>query len=335
MNGEVVVVTGASAGVGRAAARAFAEAGAGCVALLARDAARLADTAAEIEQRGARALPIEVDVADAGAVEQAAERVEREAGPIAVWVNNAMATIFSPIEHITPEEFARATNVTYLGSVYGTMSALRRMRQRNAGTIVQVGSALAYRSIPLQSAYCGAKHALRGFLASIRSELIHDNSAVGITMVELPGVNTPQFEWCRSKVPRHPEPVGTIYQPEVAARAIVWAATHRRREIWVGMPTVLTVLANKIAPGLMDRVLAHRAYEQQFLDEPIAPDRPDNLFGPVPTPYRAHGRFGERARDSSPQLWLSLHRGLVGTALAGAGLAALAWKRRSARRAGL
>lgn len=331
MNGEVVVVTGASAGVGRAAARAFAEEGASCVALLARDAERLADTASEIARRGARALPIEVDVADAGALEQAAERIEREAGPIAVWVNNAMATIFSPIEQITPEEFARVTEVTYLGSVYGTMCALKRMRQRNAGTIVQVGSALAHRSIPLQSAYCGAKHALRGFLASIRCELIHDHSAIHVTMVELPGVNTPQFEWCRSKVPQHPAPVGTVYQPELAARAIVWAATHKRRELCVGMPTVLAVMANKIAPGLLDRMMARRAYEQQFLDEPIAADRPDNLFRPVPTTYRAHGRFEQRARDTSPQLWLSIHRGLLGSALAGAGLAALAWKRRSAR----
>ncbi|MFC4932920.1 SDR family oxidoreductase [Massilia sp. GCM10023247] len=331
MKGGVVVVTGANAGVGRAAARAFAEAGAACVVLLARDGARLADTAAEIEQRGARALPIEVDVADAAALEQAAERIESEAGPIAVWVNNAMATIFAPIQEITPEEFARVTNVTYLGSVYGTMSALKRMRQRNAGAIVQVGSALAHRSIPLQSAYCGAKHALRGFLASIRSELIHDKSAIHITMVELPGVNTPQFEWCRSKVARHPQPVGTLYQPEVAAQAIVWAATHRRRELCVGLPTVLAVMSNKLVPGLLDRVMARRAYGQQFMDEPIAPDRPDNLFHPVPSPYRARGRFDARAHCASPQLWLSLHRGLVGSALFAAGLAALLRSRRSPR----
>lgn len=324
MHGEVVVVTGATAGVGRAAARAFAQAGAGCVALLARDRARLDDTATEVQAAGARPLVVEVDMADAHAVERAAGRIEQEAGPIAVWVNNAMATIFSPIGDIAPEEFERVTAVTYLGTVYGTMAALKRMKPRNAGAIVQVGSALAYRSIPLQSAYCGAKHAIRGFTDSIRSELIHDNSAIRISMVQLPGVNTPQFEWCRTKIPRHPQPVGTVYQPEVAARAIVWAATHDRREIYVGLPSALTIVLNKALPGLLDRVMARKAYEQQFLDEPIAPSRPDNLFHSVPTPYRAHGRFDARARTTSPQLWTSLHRDLVGSALALAGAWALA-----------
>jgi len=332
MNGEIVVVTGASAGVGRAAARAFAEAGAGWVVLLARDAKRLADTCAEIEQRGARALAIEADVADAAAVEQAAERVERELGPIAVWVNNAMATIFSPIERITVEEFVRVTNVTYLGTVYGTMSALKRMRARNAGCIIQVGSALAYRAIPLQSAYCGAKHAIRGFTNSIRTELIHDNSAVRISMVQLPGVNTPQFEWCRTAVPRHPQPVGTVYQPEVAARAIVFAATHYRREIYVGMPSLLTILFNKVAPGLLDRLLARRAYDQQFTAQPIPADRPDNLFRPVASRYRAHGSFGQRAHSGSAQLWTSLHRDVVGSVLAIAAVSTLAWALGRARR---
>lgn len=325
MQGQVVVVTGASAGVGRAAARAFAEAGADCVALLARDRERLESTAQEVRAAGARALVVEVDMADAAAVERAAERVEAEAGPIAVWVNNAMATIFSPVGEITPEEFARVTEVTYLGTVYGTMSALKRMRSRNAGTIVQVGSALAYRSIPLQSAYCGAKHAIRGFTDSVRSELIHDNSAIRISMVQLPGVNTPQFEWCRTKIHQHPQPVGTVYQPEVAARAIVWAATHYRREIYVGLPAVVSIVLNKVLPGVLDKVLARRAYEQQFTAQPIPADRPDNLFHPVSSPYRAHGSFEQRAHASSPQLWTSLHRDLVGGVLALAAVSTLAW----------
>ncbi|GAB3429497.1 SDR family oxidoreductase [Massilia solisilvae] len=325
MQGQVVVVTGANAGVGRAAARAFADAGAGCVALLARDRERLESTAQEVRAAGAKALVVEVDMADAAAVERAAERVEAEAGPIAVWVNNAMATIFSPVGEITPEEFARVTEVTYLGTVYGTMSALRRMRSRNAGTIVQVGSALAYRSIPLQSAYCGAKHAIRGFTDSVRSELIHDNSAIRISMVQLPGVNTPQFEWCRTKIHQHPQPVGTVYQPEVAARAIVWAATHYRREIYVGLPAVVSIVLNKMLPGVLDKVMARRAYEQQFTAEPIPADRPDNLFHPVPSPYRAHGSFERRAHASSPQLWTSLHRDLVGSVLALAAVSTLAW----------
>jgi NAD(P)-dependent dehydrogenase (short-subunit alcohol dehydrogenase family) len=331
MQGQVVVVTGANAGVGRAAARAFAEAGAGWVALLARDRARLDETAAEIEARGAKALVVEVDVSDADAVERAAERVEQEAGPIDVWVNNAMATIFSPIGDITPEEFKRVTDVTYLGTVYGTMSALKRMRRRNSGAIVQVGSALAYRSIPLQSAYCGSKHAIRGFTDSIRTELIHDNSAIHISMVQLPGVNTPQFEWCRTKVHRHPQPVGTVYEPEVAAKAIVFAATHHRREIYVGLPSAVTIIANKLFPGVLDRLMAKQAYEQQFTDEAIPADRPDNLFHAVPSPYRAHGSFGQRAHASSPQLWTSLHRDAIGAALAFGGLCALALAMRPRR----
>lgn len=332
MQNQVVVVTGANAGVGRATARAFAEAGAGCVVLLARDRARLDETAAEMQARGARAMVVEADVADAAAVERAVERIEQEAGPIAVWVNNAMATIFSPIDDISPEEFRRVTEVTYLGTVYGTMSVLKRMKARNAGAIVQVGSALAYRAIPLQSAYCGAKHAIRGFTDSIRSELIHDNSAVRISMVQLPGVNTPQFEWCRTKIHRHPQPVGAVYQPEVAARAIVYAATHGRRELYVGMPAALTIVLNKAFPGLLDRLLARRAYEQQFTGEAIAADRPDNLFYAVPSPYKAHGSFEQRAHAGSAQLWTSLHRDLVGIALAGAALSALALSLRPRRR---
>jgi short-subunit dehydrogenase len=243
-----------------------------------------------------------------------------------------MATIFSPIERITPEEFARVTEVTYLGTVYGTMSALKRMRTRNDGAIIQVGSALAYRSIPLQSAYCGAKHAIRGFTDSIRTELIHDNSAVRITMVQLPGVNTPQFEWCRTTIAKHPQPVGTVYQPEVAAKAIMFAATHDRREIYVGLPSVLTILLNKAAPGLLDRIMASRAYEQQFTRQAISPDRADNLFQPVPSQYRAHGSFEQGAHKVSAQLWTSMHRDLLASGLALAGVASLAWMLHRPRR---
>ena len=331
MQGKVVVITGASAGVGRAAATAFARAGAGWVVLLARGEERLADTCAEVERCGARALAIALDVADAQAVEAAVERIERECGPIAVWVNNAMATIFAPLDRISPAEFARVTEVTYLGTVHGTMSVLKRMRARNAGCIVQVGSALAYRAIPLQSAYCGAKHAIRGFTDAVRAELLHDRSAVWITMVQLPGVNTPQFEWARTSFQRHPQPVGTVYQPEVAARAIVFAATHRRREIAVGMPAAAVILLNKVAPGLLDHVMARRAYEQQFTAQPIAADRPDNLFKPAPSRYGAHGRFELRAHSASPELWTSMHRGLVAGVLALAGLSLLAWQRRRSR----
>jgi len=249
---QIVVITGATAGVGRATAHAFAEEGA-YVVLLARDEARLRETEMEVMRRGGAALAIPVDVANADQVERAAENVERTLGAIDVWVNNAMATIFSPIQEITPDEFKRATEVTYLGAVYGTMSALKRMRARDAGVIIQVGSALAYRSIPLQSAYCGAKHALRGFTDSIRSELLHDRSRVRISMVQLPGVNTPQFEWARTSIARHPQPVGPVYQPEVAASAIVWAAKHRRREIYVGWPAAVTIVLNKLLPGFFDK----------------------------------------------------------------------------------
>ena len=314
-NQQIVVVTGATAGVGRATARAFARQGA-FVALLARDEERLKQTEREVTSLGGKALSISVDVANADDVEQAAEQVERNVGPIDVWVNNAMVTIFSPIEEITPEEFKRVTEVTYLGTVHGTMSALKRMRARNSGAIVQVGSALAYRSIPLQSAYCGAKHAIRGFTDSVRSELLHDRSDVHISMVQLPGVNTPQFEWCRSKISKHPQPVGRIYEPEVAARAIVLASQHKRREIYVGWTSAVTILANKLVPGFLDKYVANHAYEQQFTPEKVPVNRPNNLFKPVPTKYRAHGSFGNRAHSISPQLWLSFNRGKVGALLA-------------------
>ncbi len=327
---QVVVITGATAGVGRATARAFAEEGA-YVVLLARDEARLRETEMEVIRRGGTALAISVDVASAADVERAAEQVERTVGPIDVWVNNAMTTIFAPIKEITPDEFKRVTEVTYLGAVYGTMSALKRMRARDDGVIIQVGSALAYRSIPLQSAYCGAKHALRGFTDSIRSELLHDRSRVRLAMVQLPGVNTPQFEWARTAIDRHPQPVGPVYQPEVAARAVVWAAAHKRREIYVGWPAAAAIMLNKWLPGFFDRYLANHAYEQQFTSQHIAASRPDNLFQPAATPYRAHGSFEERAHRVSPQLWLSLHRNAVAGVLALCGAAAISYYRRRGR----
>ena len=314
MEKKIVVITGATAGVGRATAREFAKKGA-TVILLARDQKRLDDTRHEIESLGVEGHTIDVDVCDAVAVEAAVEHIERAIGPIDVWVNNAMVTIFAPLQDIAPDEFKRITEVTYLGTVYATMSVLKRMRARNKGTIIQVGSTLAYRSIPLQSAYCGAKHAIRGFTNSIRSELLHDASQVHITMVQLPGVNTPQFEWCKTSMRRHPQPVGPVYEPEVAAKAIVWSSTHRRRELNVGLPTSVTIAVNKWLPGFFDRFLATHAYEQQFTDESIPADRPSNLFHPVPTKYTARGSFEERAHQWSPQLQLSLHRKSIGVAL--------------------
>jgi len=309
-NPRVVVVTGASAGVGRAVSTEFGRQG--ChVGLLARGRHRLDAAKKEIENAGGKALALPTDVADSEQVEAAAEKVEQEFGPIDVWVNDAMTTIFAPFHEITPAEFKRATEVTYLGCVYGTMSALRRMRQRNAGMIVQVGSALVYRSIPLQSAYCGAKHAIGGFTDSIRSELIHQKSNVHITVVNLPAMNTPQFSWCRTRLPRHPQPVPPIYQPEVAARAIVWASSHRRREVYVAWPTVKAIYGQEIAPGYADAYLAKSAYEGQETCEPVSPNRPDNLFEPVEGDYGAHGIFDDRASRFSPLTWTNLHRQAV------------------------
>jgi short-subunit dehydrogenase len=247
-------------------------------------------------------------VGDHAQVEAAAERVEKEFGPIDVWVNNAMATIFCPFEKITPEDFERATQVTYLGAVWGTMAALKRMKPRDRGTIVQVGSALAYRSIPLQSPYCGAKSALRGFTDSLRSELIHDKSRVHLTMVQLCAFNTPQFDWGRTCMDKQPQPVPPIFQPEVAAEAIVWAAQHKRRELWVGFPTVKAIIATRLIPGLLDRFLASKAYSGQKADTPLPPSRKDNLYEPVPGDYGAHGRFDAQAKDSNRHLWLTTHR---------------------------
>ncbi len=330
MPNEVVVVTGASAGVGRATVRAFAERGAS-VALLARGEDGLQGAREDVEALGGRALVLPVDVADAEAVEGAAARVEEELGPIDVWVNNAMTVVFAPFKELTAEEFRRATEVTYLGYVHGTMAALKRMLPRDRGTIVQVGSALSYRAIPLQSSYCGAKFAIRGFTDSLRAELKHDGSRVHVTMVQLPALNTPQFGWSRTKLPYHPQPVPPIYQPEVAAEAIHWAAHQRRREVYVGASSVMTILGNKVAPWAADLYLALTGYEGQQTADPVGPDRPDNLFEPVPGDHGAHGIFDEEAHEGSSQLWATKNRGwlaLTGVGLAGA--AALAAVKRKA-----
>ena len=315
---ETVVVTGAAAGVGRATARAFGHRGAR-VGLLARGVDDLNAAATEIDRAGGRALVLPTDMADPDAVEAAAAAVERQFGPIDIWVNCAMATIFGAVWDIAPEEFRRATEVTYLGFVYGTMAALRRMRPRNRGTIVQVGSALAYRAIPLQSAYCGGKFAIRGFTNSLRCELLHEKSRVHLTMVQMPALNTPQFDWARNKTGWRPQPVPPIFQPEVAAKAIVYAAHARRREIYVGFPTVKAIIANKFCPGLLDRYLAHSGYTGQLTSEHEPFHRPDNLYNALPGDHGAHGRFDGRARATSGQFWLSRRRGW---AAAGIGVAA-------------
>jgi NAD(P)-dependent dehydrogenase (short-subunit alcohol dehydrogenase family) len=291
---QTVVITGASAGVGRATARRFAAEGAR-IGLIGRDAAALEDARSDIEELGGIGLPLPADVADAEAVFAAGARVERELGPIDVWVNNAMATVFSPVWALTPEEFRRVTEVTYLGFVHGTMAALRCMRPRNRGTIVQVGSALAYRGIPLQAAYCGAKHAIRGFTDSLRAELIHEGSGVRITTVHLPAVNTPQFDWARTHMERQPRPAGAVYQPEAAADAIAHAARHAAREYWLGKSTSVAIVGNMLAPGLADRYLAATAFDGQSRREPVEADRQDNLFEPVRGRHAARGSFDEEA----------------------------------------
>jgi short-subunit dehydrogenase len=311
---ETVVITGAAGGVGRATARAFAKRGAN-VGLLARGVEGLEAAAREVAHEGGAGLVLPLDVADAEAVERAAAAVEERFGPIDIWINVAMATIYSPVHRIAPAEYKRATEVTYLGYVWGTMAALKRMRARGRGTIVQVGSALSYRAIPLQSAYCGAKFAIRGFTDSLRSELLHDGIDVHLTMVQMPALNTPQFDWGRNKMPRRPQPVPPIFQPEVAAEAIVFAAYARRREVWVGWPSVKAILANKVAPGLLDRILAGRGYTGQMGDQAADPDAPDNLFTPVRGDHGAHGRFDRRARPRSWQLEATKHRNALLAAL--------------------
>jgi NAD(P)-dependent dehydrogenase (short-subunit alcohol dehydrogenase family) len=318
---EVVVVTGAGAGLGRAIVQAFAKRGAS-IGLLSRGRERLEDAKHEVERLGGRALILPTDVADAEAVDAAAARVEAELGPIDVWVNNAMTTVFSPVREMTADDFKRVTDVTYLGFVYGTQAALRRMQPRDRGTIVQVGSALAYRSIPLQSAYCAAKHAMVGFTDSLRSELIHDGSRVRVTVVHMPALNTPQFSWCKSRMPRKAQPVPPIFQPEVGAEAVYWAAHHDRRELLVGWPTIQAVWGQKVIPGLLDRYLARMAWDGQMYDGARDPDAPVDLYEPVPGHQAAHGAFDGRAADRSPALWAMTHRGALATGLAGAVAAA-------------
>jgi len=320
---EVVVITGASAGVGRATAREFANHGAK-VALLARNEDGLEGARKEVETAGGEALPIPTDVADPEQVEAAAERVEQELGPIDVWVNDAIAVIFSPFKDIELQDFRRSTEVCYLGTVCGTKAALKRMLPRDRGTIVQVGSALSYRAIPLQSAYCGAKHAIRGFTDSVRTELLHDGSNVHVTMVQLPAVNTPQFNLSKTNLPNHPQPVPPIYQPEVPARAIYWAAHQRRREVWVGLSSLIVIAGNKLLPGLGDWYLAKTGYASQQTDKPVDRDRPDNLYDPVPGDHGAHGDFDGLSHEDSPQLWATEHAGLLALAAGGAGLLAAA-----------
>jgi NAD(P)-dependent dehydrogenase (short-subunit alcohol dehydrogenase family) len=327
---RIIVVTGASAGVGRATARRFA-AGGDDVALLARGEAGLKAATADVEAAGRRALAIPVDVADAAAVEDAAARIERELGPIDVWVNNAFSGVFAPFWEVSADEFRRVTEVTYLGFVHGTMAALRRMRARDKGVIVQVGSALAYRGIPLQSAYCGAKHAIQGFTESLRCELLHERSGVHVTMVQMPALNTPQFSWVLSRLPRRPQPVPPIYQPEVAARGIVYAADHpKRREYWVGSTTAATLLANAVLPGLLDRYLGRTGFDSQQTSEREDPSRPSNLWDPVDADedHAAHGAFDTRAHASDPQWWATTHRATTAVAAAAATVVAAAVRRR-------
>jgi NAD(P)-dependent dehydrogenase (short-subunit alcohol dehydrogenase family) len=315
----VVVVTGASAGVGRVTARAFARRG-DSVALLARGPAGLEAALKDVEAEGGDGMAVPLDVADPQQVLDASSRIEDTLGPIDVWVNNAIVTVFAPFREVTLEEFRQVTDVTYLGTVNGTKAALRSMLARDQGTIVQVGSALAYRGIPLQSAYCGAKHAIQGFTESLRCELLHEGRHVHVTMVQLPALNTPQFDRSRSRMPRRAQPVPPIYQPEMAADAIVWASEHRRRELYVGAPTVGTIIADKIAPGFLDRYLGRTGYDSQQTDEPEEAGRPDNLFTPIEGDLGAHGRFDRRAHLHSPQLWATTHR----RTLAAAGIAAAA-----------
>jgi short-subunit dehydrogenase len=314
---QIIVVTGASAGVGRAIVQSFARRGAH-IGLIARGLDGLKATAKEVEALGGKALILPCDVSDPDGIEHAAAEVEGEFGPIDIWINNAMLSVFSPVMEMTVEEFRRVTEVTYLGYVYSTLSALRRMLPRDRGVIIQVGSVLAYRGIPLQSAYCGAKHAVKGFVDSLRSELIHDNSNVQVAMVQLPAINTPQFSWVKSRLPNKPQPLPPIFEPEVAAEAIVHIANHPRREMYVGMPAVKVITANKFVPGLLDHYLAAVAYEGQQTDEPVDPNRRDNLWEPLPGDHGAHGEFCDRARNFSPQVFLSKHRGLFALALGAA-----------------
>jgi len=331
---RVVVVTGSSGGVGRAAARAFGARGA-AVGLLARGEKGLDGAAHDVEAAGGKAIAVPTDVADFAQIQQAADRIERQFGPIDTWVNVAFTSVFAPFMEISPEEYKRVTEVTYLGYVYGTRVALEHMLPRRHGAIVQVGSALAYRGIPLQTAYCGAKHAIQGFNEALRCELLHDKSNVHTTMLQLPAVNTPQFSWVMNKLPHHAQPVPPIYEPSVIAEAICYAAEHpQRREYWVGGTTAGTLIANKFAPGLLDRYLAKTGYKSQQTSEPRPSDAPSNLWEPADSEsghdYGARGEFSDRAHARSAQVWLSQHHGVLGFvgAVVGAGAAALAAARR-------
>ncbi|MGE6993257.1 SDR family oxidoreductase [Pseudomonas sp. NPDC047961] len=315
---QTAVICGGTAGVGRATAHAFARAGFR-VAVIARGEQGLSDTREELEATGAKVLAISADVADAEAVDRAAERIEAELGPIEIWVNAAMATVFGPVNKITAAEFKRVTDVTYLGFVHGTLAALRHMETRNRGTIVQVGSALSYRAIPLQSAYCAAKFAIRGFTDSLRCELIHTNSRIRLTMVQLPAHNTPQFDWSRNKMNKRPQPVPPIHTPEVAARAILRAATDAPRELWLGRASLQAIIGNMFMPGLLDRMMAKQAWSGQMTDEPASDEQPDNLFQPVEGLHRIEGRFGKQMKDKA----LGLSSETVGKLAAG-GLAVTA-----------
>jgi NAD(P)-dependent dehydrogenase (short-subunit alcohol dehydrogenase family) len=330
MQGKVVVITGASSGVGRACAREFARRGAR-IGLIARGRDGLEAARREVEELGGHALVLPLDVADAEAVEAAAAAIEEQLGPIEVWVNNAMLSVFSPIAELRAEEVRRVTEVTYLGYVHGTLSALRRMRPRDRGVIVQVASALAYRAIPLQAAYCAAKHAIEGFTESLRCELLHDESKVSVTMVQLPALNTPHFSVVRTRLPRHPKPVPPIFQPELAARAIVFAAEHPRRELWIGGSTVRALLGNKLAPGLLDRYLARNGYAAQQSDKPVEPDRADNLAGALPGDRGAHGIFDAEAHMRSLQFLAVTHRRLLAAGAVAAAAATVRGLRRARR----
>lgn len=321
-NDRVAVVTGGTAGVGRATVRLLAEQG-WDVAILARGQDRLEATAQEVTEAGRRAVSLSVDVADADAVDRAASHVEDTLGPIDAWINNAFAGFLAPFDDVSADEYHRVTDVTYHGQVHGTWAALRRMKKRDRGVIIQVGSALAFRGIPLQSAYCGAKHAIVGFTESLRTELKHERSRVKVCMVHLPALNTPQFDWALNRMPQHPMPVPPIYQPEVAARAIAHVASHPRRTTWVGMPTVLTILGNRIAPALLDVYLGRTGYNAQQADRPPS-DEPPNLFTPVDGDHAAHGSFDDQAHAHSAESWLSRHRtpiALAGAALVASGVA--------------
>ncbi|HYV76969.1 MAG TPA: SDR family oxidoreductase [Streptosporangiaceae bacterium] len=336
MEPQTVVVTGASAGIGRATARLFGERGAS-VGLIARGEAGLDGAVRDVEEAGGKALAVTADMADYAQVTAAARQIEEHFGPIDVWVNVAFTSVFAPFAEIAAEEFRRVTEVSYLGFVHGTMAALTLMRPRGRGTIVQVGSALGERSIPLQSAYCGAKHAVNGFTSSLRCELLHENSGVHVTVVQMPAVNTPQFSWVRSRLPKHPQPVPPIYQPEVAARGVVFAADHpRRRQYWVGGSTAATIVANRVAPALLDRYLARTGYGSQQTAQPAGPGRLDNLIQPVDGTHGhdhgSRGAFDGRSHQRSPQLWVSQHAGLASGALAGAAVLGAFLARRLGRR---